>query len=366
MAGYQFIHYELYARSAPKKSEGKASLRGVVDEALRKPAACPHVAAPRAPIFLKGSASDVEAMASRIEREAAQAKDSRGHKLRKDAAVLLAGVVSLPGGYPDGQRAAWEGRTLAFLDREFGNRLVAVLSHGDEVYHHLHFMVEPDLSMGTAKMLHRGHVAADGVSRADGKAAYRQAMVGFQDDFWEQVGRPSGLTRRGPGRRRLTRRGWREEQDQADTLARMIEVRDESQLALEAAERDRQNIEAQQAMERQAIADERAKLAADRRLLEQHRQRLDAENTKLQADKRQLIAERQQVDIERTKLVRLRDQLGHALDEAHQLVKWSAELFRMARATWPAQFQRLSERVVHVAQQWRIELHDPEPPAPTP
>ena len=48
-------------------------------------------------------------------------------------------------------------------------------------------------------------------------------MRGFQDDYYEKVGQHFGLTRLGPGRRRLSTYAWNAEQAQAK-LASKIEA----------------------------------------------------------------------------------------------------------------------------------------------
>ena len=69
----------------------------------------------------------------------------------------------------------------------------------------------------------------DGDSTADTKAAnkmgdraYRAAMRGWQDRYWESVGLPCGQTRLGPGRRRLTRAGHEAEKAQAGHAATLL------------------------------------------------------------------------------------------------------------------------------------------------
>ncbi|TAW60513.1 hypothetical protein ELI10_38030 [Rhizobium ruizarguesonis] len=51
-----------------------------------------------------------------------------------------------------------------------------------------------------------------------GDKAYRAAMRSWQDAYFERVGAPCGLSRLGPGRRRLSREEWRAETHQADAL----------------------------------------------------------------------------------------------------------------------------------------------------
>lgn len=57
--------------------------------------------------------------------------------------------------------------------------------------------------------------------RAD--RAYVEAMRDLQNDFHDKVATPSGLTRLGPQKRRLTRAEWQREQLQAQSLKKTIE-----------------------------------------------------------------------------------------------------------------------------------------------
>ncbi|MNP20675.1 hypothetical protein D3C76_1132590 [compost metagenome] len=52
-------------------------------------------------------------------------------------------------------------------------------------------------------------------------------MRGFQDEYYEAVGAPCGMTRIGPGKRRLTREGWKAEQQQAEAIAAQHKRADE-------------------------------------------------------------------------------------------------------------------------------------------
>ena len=76
-------------------------------------------------------------------------------------------------------------------------------------------------------MLHPGRQAAaekarQGAKKGAQNAAYKQAMVGWQDGFQRAVAAHFGLTRRGPGKRRLTRGAWKAEQEQARSLAQPV------------------------------------------------------------------------------------------------------------------------------------------------
>ena len=60
---------------------------------------------------------------------------------------------------------------------------------------------------------------ARGETKAEQKQAYKAAMRALQDDYYENVAAHCGLTRLGPGRQRLTREEWTEQQRQAKSLA---------------------------------------------------------------------------------------------------------------------------------------------------
>jgi hypothetical protein len=90
---------------------------------------------------------------------------------------------------------AWLLASIDWLRRRFGNYLVAVLSHADETYPHLHFFC-----VGDANAIHPGLRAEfeDGVrltSHSLKKARYRAAMASFLDDYHQEVGSHFDLQR---------------------------------------------------------------------------------------------------------------------------------------------------------------------------
>lgn len=227
--GFQFVHLETFARKAD--SAGR-SVSWVLDEAAREPGACPHVANPAPPEVVHGVAlSDVR----RFHDEACAGAqvtlaNGRTRAVRKDQKTLLTIVASHPATM-DAVRseptvaadvAAWERRTIDWLRGRYGDELLSVIRHTDESHAHLHAYVIPsDLR---AAELHPGASAKRVISAAgpaegeDTKAlnrradaAYKSAMRAWQDSYWETVGLPCGLSRLGPGRRRLSRAEWHEE-----------------------------------------------------------------------------------------------------------------------------------------------------------
>ena len=116
--------------------------------------------------------------------------------------------------------------TVAWLREQYGERLRSVVEHTDEAHPHLHFYAVP-LPGERFEVLHPGRQAAaekarQGAKKGAQNAAYKQAMVGWQDGFQRAVAAHFGLTRRGPGKRRLTRGAWKAEQEQARSLAQPV------------------------------------------------------------------------------------------------------------------------------------------------
>ena len=223
--GYQFLHLESYARHGSKQhgQPRKWSAREIAAESMREPDACPHVKLPQPPKVLHGC---TPAEAAKLAHDWADgSKDAKGRKLRADGLALAAGVVSLP----SEQRQDWprfREATVAWLRQQYGERLRSVVEHTDEKHPHLHFYAVP-LPWERFEVLHPGRQAAakkaqEGAKKGAQNAAYKQAMVGWQDDFQRAVAAHFALTRRGPGKRRLTRGAWKAEQEQARSLAQPV------------------------------------------------------------------------------------------------------------------------------------------------
>ena len=112
---------------------------------------------------------------------------------------------------------------LEYLQQTYGERLKAVVEHQDEAHPHVHFYVVPKLGE-RFETIHQGKAAAARARaevrpRESKTGPTKEAMRGYQDDFAKKVGQPFGLTRLGPGRRRLSRVAWKAEQKQAKALA---------------------------------------------------------------------------------------------------------------------------------------------------
>jgi len=249
---YQFIHVEGYARSAGKGKTGGHTVGAIIAEAERRPDACPHVASPKPPTLLYGVPPSRVAEAATLWAESA--KDSRGHKLRKDGLCMLGGVVSVPAGFED-----WPGfrtRTVEWLRKEYGDQLVSVVEHTDEAHPHLHFYavpwqsdrfdsVHPGLRASAEADPDRGRrnrtPAEKEAGRKAARLAFSEAMRSFQDRFFRGVGAVHGMARIGPKRRRLSRAEWRAEEQQRKAQAALVAQADQS---LKQVREERQAFEA--------------------------------------------------------------------------------------------------------------------------
>ena len=232
---YQFLHIDTVARSVPKKAQSKRwGLSDTLAEAARVDGACPHIEAPKPPKRVYGVPMSVVQTA--VEKRADEARDAKGRKLRKDAPVLLAGVVSYPVSMTnlDGAHWAeyerWERKTLDWLASRFGDGLASVVRHTDETFPHLHFFVVPELGADGGldlEAVHPGIAAREAAKRVgkgskESNRAYCEAMRSLQNDFHRQVGLYYGHLREGPKRRRLSRSAYLAEQHEAERRGEMM------------------------------------------------------------------------------------------------------------------------------------------------
>lgn len=234
---YQFIHYETYARSVSKKSRGKKwTVKDIIAELCRLKNDCYHVENPQQPFLIYGM--EYEKLYNYINDLAENTKNTDGRKIRKDQAILLAGVVSFPRELrekDENRYQEWIKENLDYLKEKFGDNLINVTEHNDEAHPHLHFYVINKDNCLKADLLHAGKVAKNSAYEAQkiikkentseekniaengekeekmsklGNRLYREAMRAEQDEYYEKVGKKIGLTKIGPGRRRLSRAEW--------------------------------------------------------------------------------------------------------------------------------------------------------------
>ena len=253
--GFQFIHLETFSRKADK---GGRTVGFVLDEADRRPEACQHVAEPEPPTVVHGvMIPDVRAMHDEVASKAMTEAAGKPKRIRVDQHTLATVVASFPVPWDEvrttlGQAGAlieWERRTVGWLRDQFGHQLLSVVRHDDERFPHLHAYILPADPSVRAKALHPGwsaksaEVAAAKANGANGKEAnargdkaYKAAMRGWQDSYWEAVGLHCGLARLGPGRRRLTRAERHTEQAAARNTAELLNRARKARQAVQDAE----------------------------------------------------------------------------------------------------------------------------------
>lgn len=242
--GFQFVHLESFSRKADATGRDTDF---VFAEAVRKPEACVHVRSPAPPIVVFGvevqqvqEMHDAAANAARTTIEGGKLK-----KIRKDQKTLHTVVASHPLTMNEiradptkrAEAEAWEKRTIDWLRSLYGDDLKSVVRHEDESYFHVHAYVVPTGDPELKAMRHhpgamaKREVMATGPVKDEDKkalhrradAVYKQNMRAWQDSYHKAVGEPSGLTRLGPQRRRLTRAEWQREQTQAKALKTTLE-----------------------------------------------------------------------------------------------------------------------------------------------
>lgn len=245
MAGPQFFHIQTYARKANKAGQ---SVEQVLAEAGREPKYSRHVAVPRPYRVVTGlSPQEVQQRHDEMIATGGVTVTLKGGKtarrgIRKDRHTLLTAVASHPhltsqidaDPLARADYEAWVERNVRFLRDLFGDRLVSVIEHVDEEYPHLHAYILPlDDPTCSARDLNPCWIAksaAEAAARTAGETdktavklgndAYRARARELQDQYHEQVGLASGLTRTGPKRERLSRAQWRARKDEAVRIAR--------------------------------------------------------------------------------------------------------------------------------------------------
>ncbi|WP_061032652.1 plasmid recombination protein [Vibrio splendidus] len=228
MSGFQFFHIEPYSFEASKDHKYQGA-RNMAAEADRFALACPHVKHLKKPIRLYGcSANEAVDEAEKIIKTAT---DRLGRKIRKDANIILTGVASYPTPIEeltpsDENLKKWIKLNLDFLRKKYGKHFKSAIAHIDEAYFHIHIYILPEVDSNNIlsfSSIHDGIRARESVSKLGAKAkmrAYTDAMRSLQDEYYQHVGIPCGLTREGPKRRRLSRKEWVHEQRVAERLAK--------------------------------------------------------------------------------------------------------------------------------------------------
>ncbi|MEO0485524.1 MAG: hypothetical protein AAF092_06400 [Pseudomonadota bacterium] len=305
MAGPQFVHLQTFSLKANKAGQ---SVQQVLDEAARRPEFSQHVDEPQAPNIIEGLApTQVLEMHNEIVGagfvEVAMKDGSTARRgIRRDRHTLLTAVACYP--VPrhlvgEDQAASdaykrWVEFNVRWLKGQFGDKLVSIIEHVDEQHPHLHAFVLPLDDTGcNARRLNPAWLVkeeAEALAKDSGKPAQEAVKFGnrayrakgreIQDHYFQEVGLPSGLTRAGPKRERLSREQWRQRKEQARRDARLhremenrVEELSELQEALENAT-ERKAIEL---AEKMALVDQAHQEAeeAKKRIIRQSRAEVD-------------------------------------------------------------------------------------------
>lgn len=347
MSGYQFIHYEVYARQCPAKSkkDGRTAAE-VLDENDRKPGNMPHVKNPRDPQLLYGvSVDEVRKMHDEVENATTTLKNGRTRKIRKTQNTLATGVASYPVPWSEirGNKAekeklkSWLRDTVGFQKREWGDDLKSAILHTDEKFPHIHFLgLRNDWDAG---MLHPGLAAAKGKTGKEAAKAAGDALIAIQDKYAAEVAEKYGQCRIGPKphkrlrQKRLTRREWIEKQNKQDGLARLVRREKEEVEKIKntvAAEWAEKSLAGKIAVSKKAVpavqieeakAEERVKVSAEygKRIDQEEARRVEAvgaERKKANAAKKELAVFREKFDA----LSALNTNLTASLDDANKHV----------------------------------------------
>ncbi|WP_157779803.1 plasmid recombination protein [Celeribacter ethanolicus] len=305
----------------------------VLEEAARAPAFSTHVEKPTPPETIFGvPVEEVRRLHDEMVASGSvqvTLKDGRtaSRGIRKDRHTLLTAVASYPvpsalvSASPEAQEdcESWCNRNVKWLKAKFGDKLVSVITHSDEEYPHLHAYILPlnDPTCSARRLNPAWRVKEEAMekARADGhddkvalkmgNTAYRAKGREIQDDYFEEVGLPCGLTRTGPKRRRLSRQQWKTEKDAARREAKVLR---DMEARLDALVEAEDGLEASLAIKAEEIA-EKLDLA-DQSLEEAEADRAEAKRLREQAARDAQNAE--------ARIQRQLDQKQEALEALHR------------------------------------------------
>ncbi|EGR4315953.1 hypothetical protein DDM85_05085 [Vibrio cholerae] len=226
---YQFLHIETYSlhskynKKSPEKSS--KSFHSVSRELMRHPDAIPHVPNPLPPSVLYGYDAYV---ALQLAQERVNAStDQLCRKIRKDAQVVLSGVISCPLEFKeesDKIYKEWIADNIKYLQNKYKGELISVILHEDESHPHLHFICIPkqtDDCKLHIKSIHepiRAREETTGGRKAKYEA-YKKAFRELQDEYYYSVASKYGFLRDGARKQRLTRSEYMKRKESAKKLS---------------------------------------------------------------------------------------------------------------------------------------------------
>lgn len=220
---YQFFHLDTYSLNPTKNTK---SFSSVARELMRHVDAVPHVKNPLPPQILFGV--DAYQAEKEIRRRAERARDKIGRKIRRDALLVLAGVMSYERteALQDKQKfKQWIHSNIDYLRTKYKKNLLSVILHLDEEHPHVHYIVAPDDTdvNGMCNIMYQFEpIYARQTTQGGRKAkfdAYKKAARSLQDEYYQEVSIKFGMLRIGSGRQRLTRSEHNARKAQAKEIA---------------------------------------------------------------------------------------------------------------------------------------------------
>lgn len=338
MSGPQFFHLQSYSR---KQNKAGQNVEQVLAEAARAPEFSGHVENPKSPNMIFGMtpaevARRHEEMVGQGHVDVTLADGSIAHRgIRKDRHTLMTAVASYPllstqvteGSESHDAYQEWIALNVRLLQTMFGDRLVSIIEHVDEEHPHIHAFILPlgDQSCSArhlnpawqakeeseALAKDSGHSPKEAVRL--GNAAYKTKAREIQDEYYQHVGLPAGLTRTGPKRERLSRAQWkarkataRREADLLRQMAQRVDLIADSETGFEAAvnqkaEEIAKKIELAESFLKDAeVTRDEARRAADQVLLTAERAAQDTKD----AAQRGILNEQNDLQAQKVKLSR--------------------------------------------------------------
>ncbi len=269
MSGPQFIHLQSFTRKTNKKGQSVTQIFG---EARRDPEYSAHIDEKerKPPVVVWGmSVAEIEAEHdAMLEHSATTVILKNGttarRAIRQDRHTLMTAIASFPvprelverSQEEQGRYGYWRQKNVDYFRELWGDRVRGIIEHRDEGHLHLHVYGLPDDPDCQARNMNAAYAAkigelkrleAEGVDNKEARKAanvlYKAEMRKFQDDYFQRVGIPCGLTREGPKRERKSRRQWQIEKEQARSasdfsLCHRIEATERDRMAAETLKAD--------------------------------------------------------------------------------------------------------------------------------
>lgn len=240
---FGFGHVNTYARKTSAASKGKGnswSAKSVFNEASRVAENSPHVVNPQPPQTIHGvSPEQLEKMLDTYLENQADKYITKGgkeatRKVREDKHVLVAAVYSWPESSDDFNLEEFQKfaeKSIEFFEKEHGIKCQSAVVHFDEEHPHVHvYGFHKDARSTHAGWVAKTEAKKNGASEKESNIAYKEAMKGYQDRYFEQVTSHFGMERLSDTpRKRLSRTAWKEQK----ALDKIIEQKTKIQEGLE-------------------------------------------------------------------------------------------------------------------------------------